>query len=90
MFTYKKRLFDGLLRELLEAKGAVVVRGPKWCGKTTTSEQAAKSVLYLDDPLVLIATDSQAVAALSHAYHAEFPTNGSARLFGRTDRKSVV
>ena len=50
MFTYKKRLFDGLLRELLEAKGAVVVRGPKWCGKTTTSEQAAKSVLYLDDP----------------------------------------
>ena len=50
MFTYRKRLFDALLEEALEAKGAVVVRGPKWCGKTTTAEQTAKSVIYLDDP----------------------------------------
>lgn len=36
------------------------------------------------DPLVLIATDSQAMAALSHAYRAEFSPNAPARLFGRT------
>lgn len=30
--------------------GAVYVKGAKWCGKTTTSEQFAKSVVYLDDP----------------------------------------
>ena len=50
MFSYRNRLFDTLLKDALAAKGAVVVRGPKWCGKTTTAEQAAKSVVYLDDP----------------------------------------
>ena len=50
MFIYKKRIFDALLKDALEAKGAVVVRGPKWCGKTTTAEQVAKSVVYMNDP----------------------------------------
>ena len=44
------RIADGLLAEALEVKGAVLVEGLKWCGKTTTAEQAAKSVLYLDEP----------------------------------------
>ena len=30
--------------------GAVLIQGPKWCGKTTTAEQQAKSVVYMDDP----------------------------------------
>lgn len=30
--------------------GAVLIQGPKWCGKTTTAEQQAKSIVYLDDP----------------------------------------
>lgn len=34
----------------LESVGAVVIEGTKWCGKTTTAEQSAKSVIYLDDP----------------------------------------
>lgn len=34
----------------LEGKGAVLIEGPKWCGKTTTAEQIAASVLYMDDP----------------------------------------
>ncbi len=34
----------------LEGKGAVLIEGPKWCGKTTTAEQFAKSILYMDDP----------------------------------------
>lgn len=47
---YKNRVADGILAERLESAGAVVVEGAKWCGKTTTCEQVAKSVLYLDDP----------------------------------------
>lgn len=50
MFAYKSRIFDALLKDALEAKGAVVVRGPKWCGKTTTAEQIAKSAVYMHDP----------------------------------------
>ena len=41
---------DILLDEKLEAMGAVLIEGPKACGKTTTAEQQAKSVLYMDDP----------------------------------------
>ena len=50
MFDYKTRIFDALLKDALESKGAVVVRGPKWCGKTTTAEQIAKSAVYIHDP----------------------------------------
>lgn len=50
MKTYRKRIADALLRENLSVKGAVLVEGPKWCGKTTTAGHAAKSVLSLDDP----------------------------------------
>ena len=41
---------DKILEERLEAVGAVLILGPKWCGKTTTAEQQAKSVLKLQDP----------------------------------------
>ena len=47
---YRKRLADNLLKEKLEAMGAVLIEGPKACGKTTTAEQQAKSILYMDDP----------------------------------------
>ena len=47
---YKKRLADDVLRDKLEASGAVLVKGAKWCGKTTTSKQIAKSVLYMQEP----------------------------------------
>ena len=50
MSDYKKRIADILLEEKLEAMGAVLIEGPKACGKTTTAEQLAKSVLYMDDP----------------------------------------
>ena len=51
MSEYKPRIADGILREKLEAIGAVLVEGPKACGKTTTAEQQAKSVLYMNDPM---------------------------------------
>lgn len=47
---YKKRTGDEQLRERLNAFGAVLIEGPKWCGKTTTAEQMAKSVIKLQDP----------------------------------------
>ena len=48
--NYRKRIADNILARKLEGKGAVLIEGPKWCGKTTTAEQVAASVLYLDDP----------------------------------------
>ncbi len=50
MKIYRKRITDKLLEQKLEAKGAVLVEGPKWCGKTTTAEQVAGSVLYMANP----------------------------------------
>ena len=47
---YLKRIFDDELEEVLDMIGAVLIVGPKWCGKTTTAEQHAKSVLKLQDP----------------------------------------
>ena len=42
---YLKRIADDLLKLRLEAFGAVQIKGPKWCGKTTTAEQLAASIL---------------------------------------------
>ena len=47
---YLKRIVDDELSLRLEAFGAVQIRGPKWCGKTTTALQQAKSVIRLQDP----------------------------------------
>ena len=47
---YKKRIVDTLLNRKLEGIGAVLIEGPKWCGKTTCAEQKAKSVIYMNDP----------------------------------------
>lgn len=50
MKKYRKRIADDILKRKLEGKGAILIEGPKWCGKTTTAEQIATSVLYMDDP----------------------------------------
>lgn len=50
MKEYKKRIADELLKKKLKGKGAVLIQGPKWCGKTTTAEQISNSVLYMDNP----------------------------------------
>ena len=50
MKKYRKRIADDILARKLEGKGAVLIEGPKWCGKTTTAEQIAASVLYMDEP----------------------------------------
>lgn len=48
---YKSRILDNVLARKLAGCGAVLVEGPKWCGKTTTCEHHAKSVLYMADPV---------------------------------------
>lgn len=50
MKKYRKRIADDILKRKLEGKGAILIEGPKWCGKTTTAEQIAASTLYMDNP----------------------------------------
>lgn len=50
MLEYKKRVVDEILKRMLDGIGAVLIEGPKWCGKTTTAEQQAGSILYADNP----------------------------------------
>ena len=50
MIEYKPRIADSLLSDKLEGMGAVLIEGLKWCGKTTTAEQQAHSIIYLDEP----------------------------------------
>jgi predicted AAA+ superfamily ATPase len=47
---YLKRILDDKLKLYLNAKGAVLIEGPKWCGKTRSAEEFAGSVLYMQDP----------------------------------------
>ena len=66
---YLKRIADGQLALRLEAFGAVQIKGPKWCGKTTTAEQQARSVIKLQNP------DTRA-GYLYCTYEAFDPTEG--------------
>ena len=50
MKEYRARIVDDMLKDKLESKGAVVIEGPKWCGKTTTAMQVAGSILRMDEP----------------------------------------
>lgn len=72
--AYLQRMVDGLLTELLESSGAVLIEGPKWCGKTTTASQKAASVLRLQNP------DTR------EAYIATAKTKPSLLLKGETPR----
>lgn len=47
MEQYRYRIMDDLLAKKLQAKGAVLIEGPKWCGKTTTAEEMAASKVLL-------------------------------------------
>lgn len=53
MKDYKQRIADQLLESKMAGKGAVLIVGPKWCGKTTTAKQQSRSILDLSKRLVL-------------------------------------
>ena len=50
MENYRKRIVDEILDLKLSSSAAVLVEGPKWCGKTTTCLQVAKSCVFMDEP----------------------------------------
>lgn len=50
MKEYKNRIADQILTDKLDAMGAVLIEGPKYCGKTSLAAQQAKSILYMSDP----------------------------------------
>lgn len=49
MENYKERIIDKQLSKQMNVAGAILIRGPKWCGKTTTCKQYAKSFIELQD-----------------------------------------
>lgn len=71
---YKKRIADQILADKLESSGAVLIEGPKYCGKTTLAKQQAGSILSMADPDTL----SQNIALAR--------TNISRLLEGKTPR----
>lgn len=50
MRKYRHRIIDKILDKKLKGMGAVLIEGPKWCGKTTSAEMKAKSVIYINEP----------------------------------------
>ena len=52
-FSYRSRIVDSTLSRKLRGKGAILIEGPKWCGKTTTAEQYSNSILSVDDPVTI-------------------------------------
>ncbi len=70
---YKNRIADQLLRDKLEAMGAVLIEGPKACGKTTTAERQAKSVIYMADPMMHEQYMQMAQTNISYLLEGETP-----------------
>ena len=50
MEKYLPRYADETLKKALDSMGAVLITGPKWCGKTTTAKQQSNSILELQNP----------------------------------------
>ena len=48
--NYLPRVRDEELQDLLTVFGTILIRGPKWCGKTTSAERLISSAIYLNDP----------------------------------------
>ncbi|MCL2597471.1 MAG: DUF4143 domain-containing protein [Paludibacter sp.] len=48
--NYISRICDNELQDALSSAGAVLIEGAKWCGKTSTAENLAKSALLMQDP----------------------------------------
>ena len=63
MKKYLPRIIDKLLSDRLEAKGAVLLEGPKWCGKTTSAKEIASSFISMDQPEMI--KQYQSMAELS-------------------------
>ena len=81
--SYSHRIADLQLAERLEAFGAVLIEGPKWCGKTTTAEQLSKSVIKMQD------TEMQEEYAATAASKPSLLLMGETPLF-YSDKKCLI
>lgn len=61
-YEYLPRIVDATLDAALRNSGAVLIKGPKWCGKTATAEHRAASCVYMQDP-----DKSDSLVALANA-----------------------
>ena len=71
--VYRQRVVDKLLTRKLAGKGAILIEGAKWCGKTTTAEQIAKSVLYMSETGKIEQNEQLAVINPKLLLHGEKP-----------------
>ncbi|MBQ6320943.1 ATP-binding protein [Candidatus Saccharibacteria bacterium] len=70
---YRPRIVDDIIRQKLKSAGALLIEGPKWCGKTTTAEQVAKSELKLGDPEELKKSQLVAISGINSLLDGDTP-----------------
>lgn len=73
LIEYRPRIIDSVIKQKLKAVGAVLIQGPKWCGKTTTAEQIAKSKLSLGDPDELSKSKLIAIGSINSLLEGDTP-----------------
>lgn len=70
---YRPRIIDKIIRQRLKSAGALLIEGPKWCGKTTTAEQVTKSKLNLGDPEELSRSQLIAISNINFLLKGDTP-----------------
>ena len=83
MNTYRQRIADSLLNFKLHSKGAVLIEGPKWCGKTTTALQIAKSSILMQ------AKDNLDMNTNSSQWFLVFDHNGQMTVIDISDEETI-
>ena len=70
---YHPRIIDDIIQQKLKSAGALLIEGPKWCGKTTTAEQVAKSELRLGDPEELSRARLISISSINSLLEGDVP-----------------
>lgn len=73
MKKYLPRLIENVIQREMAAVGCVAIEGPKWCGKSTTAERFAKTVVKLQDPIVFRQYEGLAATSRQHLLAGEKP-----------------
>jgi len=73
MKRYLNRLIETVITSELSAIGCVAIEGPKWCGKSTTAERFAKTIIKLQDPIVFRQYAGFATTSKEHLLAGEKP-----------------
>jgi len=71
--TYLDRLIDSTIEQELTAHGCVAIEGAKWCGKSTTGERFAKTVIKLQNPITFKQYQALASTSMEHLLAGEKP-----------------